>query len=41
MVREGRTWGFIDKTGQMVIEYKTEPSPAPAKFSAPDEELPF
>ena len=41
LVREDRTWGFIDKTGQMVVEYKTESSPAPAKFSAPDEELPF
>lgn len=32
---------FIDKTGQMVIEYKTEPAPAPARFNAPDDELPF
>jgi hypothetical protein len=41
MVREGRTWGFIDKTGQMVIEYKTEPEPALAKFDAPDDDIPF
>lgn len=41
MVKENRTWGFIDKSGRMVIEYKTEPAPEPSKFSVPDDELPF
>ena len=40
-VWRGNKSGYIDKTGQMVIEYHTESAPAPAKFDAPDEELPF
>jgi len=45
---KARVYGVIkDKvfisniSGQMVIEYKTDPAPAPAKFNAPDDELPF